>query len=147
MVKVKGKLNALLFGAVVKKKALALIIGTILLIEGLLFVSFNFISPHTVVITVYSQEKPNFYTLASMDSFHLNGYPPETLEQSADYIYRSIPIVNISKGQTLMVSWYADLFLDVFIFSADQFVNFQSILPHMQAREGNQTWEKTNGIT
>lgn len=121
------------------------IIGTVLLTVGLLFVSVNFISPQTTSTEI---------TLATMNNFHFNGYPPETLQQSTDNIYRSFSAVNIIKGQTLQVSWSADLFLGVYIFSQQQFAYFQSILPNTQSAENTtnplnyaQDWANANGIT
>lgn len=124
----------------IRLKTINIIIG-IMLIVGSLFVSVNFISPHTTSTKV---------TLATINNFHLNGYPPETLQQSTDNIYRSIHAINITNGQTLEVSWYSDIILGVFIFSEEQFAYFQSILPQMHAT-GNTPdaveWADKNGIT
>jgi|WetSurMetagenome_2_1015567.scaffolds.fasta_scaffold630276_1 hypothetical protein len=67
-----------------------------------------------------------------MKNFHFNGYPPGTLQQSADNTYRSIHADNISKGQTLEALWSSDLILGVFVFSEEQFTIFQSTLSKMQ---------------
>lgn len=129
-------------------KKINIVIGIILLIVGLLFVSVNSITPHTVLIKVSHQVSiPNFQTLASMNNFVLNGYPPHNT--TAD-IYQYFPAVHIPNGQTLKVTWYSDIFLGVFIFSQEQFANFQSILPNMQSTgttPNAQAWANKNGIT
>jgi hypothetical protein len=127
-------------------RTINIVIGIILLIIGSLFVFVNFFSPHTVLIEVPNQDTRS---LGSMDDFHFNGYPPETLQQSTDNIYRYLPAVNITNGQTLRVTWYSDIFLGVFIFSEEQFAYFQSILPNMKFPDtsGAVAWADENGIT
>jgi hypothetical protein len=129
-------------------KTINIVIGTILLTVGLLFVSANFISPHKVLTEDSNQGTPNTRSLGSIDNFHLNGYPPETLEQSPDNIYRSILAVNVTNGQALEVSWYADIFVGVFIFSQEQFAYFQSVVSKMQPADSvdASAWASANRV-
>jgi hypothetical protein len=117
------------------------IIGIILLIVGLIFIHVNFPFPNTTLTKV---------SLAEMENFHFNGYPPETLQQSADNIYRSINADNISKGQILEASWSSDLILGVFVFSEEQFAIFQFVLPNMQDTGNTPSaveWAAKNGVS
>jgi len=119
----------------------------VLLIIGLFFVSINYVFSHTVLIEVTVQDSPNYYTLAEINGTHLAGYPPENAPSN---LYQYLPPVNITNGQTLEVSWYANLILGVFIFSEEQFTNFKSVLPNMQST-GNtpnaEEWTRKNGVT
>ena len=121
------------------KVASLLLAGIILSTVGLFFVYVNFSAQRTSTET----------TLASIKNFHLNGYPPETLEKSTDNIYRSIVTENITNKQTLRVSWDSDLILGVFIFSKVQFAYFQSILQQMQTTGNTPNaleWANINGV-
>jgi hypothetical protein len=127
-------------------RTINVVFGIILLIIGSLFVSVNFCFPHTVSIEVPNQDT---HSLGSIDEFNFNGYPPETLQQSPDNIYRYLPAVNITKGQTLEVTWYSNLFLGVFIFTEEQFAYFQSVLPNSKSGDyvHSVEWATANEVT
>jgi hypothetical protein len=128
------------------KKVIALTVSSILLIVGLLFVSVNFISPHTVLIEVPNQETRS---LGAVEDFRLDSYYPLMTQPSPDDIYRYLPAVNVTTGQTLRVYWYSDVFLGVFISSEEEFTRFQSILSNIEfpSVSGAVTWADENGIT
>ena len=128
------------------KKGIALTVSSILLIVGLLLVSVNFISPHTVLIEVPNQDTRS---LGVVKDFWLYGYYPKMIQPSPDEIYRYLPAVNVTTGQTLRVYWYSTVFLDVFIFSEEEFARFQPILSNIEfpTADGAVTWADENGIT
>jgi hypothetical protein len=127
-------------------RTINIIIGIILLIIGSLFVSVNFFSPHAVLIEAPNQDTRS---LGAIEDFRLIGYYPKMIQPSPDDIYRYLPAVNVTTGQTLRVFWYSDIFLDVFIFSEEQFAYFQSILQNLQFSgvNGTESWKNAYGIT
>jgi hypothetical protein len=131
---------------VLMKKVIALTVSSILLIVGLLLFSVNFISPHTFLIEVSNQDTRS---LGAIEDFHLNSYYPKMIQPSTDDIYRYLPAVNVTAGQTLRVFWYSDVFLTVYIFSEEQFTHFQSILPNINFSgiSNFDAWADENGIT
>lgn len=121
------------------------IIAITLLLIGIIFVSVNFISPHTVLVqksveVPHQVSIPNESSLSSRPAFNLN-----------DSGYQYFPAVKITTGQTLELNWYSDIFLGVYIFSQEQFSNFQSIFPKTLAEKGITSdpaaWANKNGIT
>jgi hypothetical protein len=88
---------------------------------------------------------PSNVLLSAMNDFYLSEPPLQT----PSVIYKALPAVNLTQGQTLQVRWYADLILGVFVFTQEQFVTFESTLPRMQGT-GNtpdaEEWASKNGI-
>lgn len=126
------------------------IVSTAVLLIGIIFVFANFTFPHTVLVQKPIQVSiPHSRSIASLNYSILNGnmfYPP--LQPTA-VTYYYLSTANVTEGQTLHVTWYADISLGVYIFTEEQFANFQSTLPHTQGT-GNTPdateWANKNGI-
>jgi hypothetical protein len=71
------------------------------------------------------------------------------IQPSPDEIYRYLPAVNVTTGQTLRVHWYSIGFLEVFIFSEEEFARFQSMISNIEFPKAGSavTWADENGIT
>jgi hypothetical protein len=100
------------------------VITVIFLITGFIFISVNFISPHTILVekTVQVPHQISIPIESHIDSMHFS---------FLDRNYRYFPAVSANAGQTLKLTWYSDIEILVFIFSQPQFSNFQSIFPQL----------------
>ena len=95
-------------------------IGIILIAIGFFFIPVNFVSPHTVLVETSVQvpnqvSVPNERSLGSMSS--------STLDSN---YYKYYNPVAITAGQTFKMTWSSDTSLTVYIFTQNQFSNYQS---------------------
>ena len=95
-------------------------IGIILIVIGFFFIYANFVSPHTVLVETSVQvpnqvNVPNERSLGSASSF--------TLESNYYHYFYGVPI---TAGQTFKMNWSSDTSLTAYIFTQNQFSNYQS---------------------
>lgn len=124
-----------------------LVLAIVLLLVGLSFVSINFISPHTVLKRVSHQiSSGKFMSVASINNSYINGnyfYPPFN-PPNKDYL--NLTSVYVNAGQIITVNWVTDTFVNCFVLSQSQFVNFQAILPSIENNTNLfSEWASKNG--
>ena len=125
----------------VMSKRFIRIIGFILLLISSLFLIANFFSPHTVLNkTPYQVNTENLHKIASMNNSYLNA-------SAVNYVH--FPSVNVSKGKAIKIEWNSEVWLGGFIFSKQQFADFQSIVQNSSTTILTPTakaWASLNGI-